>query len=342
MQLLRRLPGYHAAVFECRRESLDALADLHPAKTAAALLSAAFIPGLECGRRLSRLGSRGGAKEHIGGRGLMQRSRETITEQILGAYVDGELGREEGVAVEAALRGDGQLAQRVEALRRVTMLVKAAVRAADSAEPFAARRIDAEEEVGKSIAARRRSWRSIFDAVQPLRPLLASFSIGLMVALGAMLLWPTPHQADGQWARLTLALHERFVDAMRTGNVFPLDVSDPDPERVGKFLAATIGYAPSIPDLSADSYVLSGARIVTTSEGPVVYALYTSGENPLLGFVAVRRGRPASPTLGERAAVRLVTWQTGDAQFAFVGTHSAEQLERLAARYRGSIGLRAE
>jgi anti-sigma factor RsiW len=272
----------------------------------------------------------------------MRHSRERITEELLGAYVDGELDRAESAAVEAALRADRRLAQRVEALRRVTMLVKAAVRAADSAEAFTAQRFSAEEEVGASIVERRRSWWSVLEAAQPLRPLLASFATGLLVALGAMLLWSTPHQVDGQWARLTLALHERFVDAMRAGNAFPLDVSDPDPERVGQFLAARIGYTPSIPDLSADSYVLSGARIVTTLEGPAVYALYTSGENPLLGFVAVRRAQPVSPTLGEHAAVRLVTWQTGDAQFAFVGTHSAEELERLAARYRGSIGLRTE
>ena len=260
-----------------------------------------------------------------------------ISDEMLGAYADGELPRGEGVRVEAALGADRMLRERLEAVRHVSMLVRAAVRAGEALndelqQPASAR----------SVGSRNAWLQRALRWVGSFEPIAVSFATGLVAALGVMLLLQAPPEAGGQWQQLTLALHQRFVTAMQAGQGYPLDVADANPDRVGALLADSIGYRPSIPDLSADAYVLNGARVITTLEGPVVYALYTSSANPLLGLVVMRAPRAEPSAAVAQASVRLVSWRRDGARFAFVGTHSLPELERLAKRYKDAVDLRMQ
>lgn len=254
-----------------------------------------------------------------------------ISDETLGAYADEELSREERERVETALASDGELRRRLEAIRRIDGLVRAVVQTSVEAAvetPLPARGPPSPGRLARAFAL-----------IPGYGQLAASFAIGLVAALGVMLWLQAPHPTGGQWQQLTVALHQRFVDAMHAGHGFPLDVIDPDPERVDAFLAEETGYRPSIPDLSADAYVLTGARVMTTVDGPLVYALYTSSENPLLGLVVMRESEDSPDEAMDDAAVRLVSWRRGGARFAFVGTHSVSELERLAERYKDAVDI---
>jgi anti-sigma factor RsiW len=256
-----------------------------------------------------------------------------LRDEVLGAYADGELDRDTARRVELALRAAPSARSRLDAIRRISMLVRGAVRVEPAASSAVARLVPSEPEPPR--ASQISWWFGIrWSAAWSFA---TAFGAGAGVAILAVFLWqsmPAGMQPTGStWPQRALVLHERYLQALGEGRALPLDVRGATPRELGEGLASVLGARPAVPDLSTLGYRPQGARLLVTAEGAIVYVFYQSADRPSLGLTlgpadsSVSRRRPA----WEHGGLRLVEWSDGLQRFGLSGAYSEAELRDLVA-----------
>lgn len=258
-----------------------------------------------------------------------------LTDEALGAYVDGELDAAEASQLEARLERDAGARARLESLQRVSALVRDAV-TAGMQEPHAGAEIDdprlaawPQRGAGWAAAGAARPERT--RRLAPSR-VAAAFAAGVVsAALGLWLVGP-PTPASTTWEDHALLFHQTYLEALRANRQLPLDARGSDPASVGASLSRLVDWSFAVPDLSAQGYTLQGARLIATAEGPLTYVLYSSDDQPLLGLAMLQARLPASHrgVMHRRGRLSLWEWSDGEHSFALGGTHSDASLRALA------------
>jgi anti-sigma factor RsiW len=276
---------------------------------------------------------------------MTERTENRISDETLGAYLDGELDSDAARRLEARLELDPSARRRLEALRRVSTGVGASLRRARGAAAHAASAEDADplhmgarviplpgaRAAGRRTAARRASFRGILWGTA------AGFAAGVVFAAAILIPFgKAPRHASG-WEDHALAFHESYLESLGGDHAFPLDARTSDPVALGQSLGEIVGWDLEVPDLTDRGYTLQGARLITTAQGPVAYLLYSSEDEPLLGVALLQSSAaPRGETLHEHGDLHLLEWSDGRNSFGLGGTHSPDLLRSLAAAVQSS------
>ena len=258
-----------------------------------------------------------------------------LTDELLGAFADGELDEMSRSRLEKALRGNADARRRLTAIRDVSMLVRAATR------------VGAAASVDRSVASLPKSGGSVAQRM-PLRRLFrpwtgwriaAAFAGGALVAVLATAYVWRPTAASGEWAQHALAFHSNIARGYQDGTGATFErLIDLQPNELGT-AAQIADYEPVLPDLSAQGYEPLGARLMTTPRGMVTFVIYAAPNRPLLGFSMARRTADLFDDFrfASRSNVNLVTWSSGEHEFALTSQISTDALTQLAETARQTL-----
>jgi len=259
--------------------------------------------------------------------------KEDVADEVLGAYVDGELDPAAVARLDERVAADRSLRERVAALQRVTNLVRAAAHAPSAQPPMR----DAPHEVAPPAAARRppspRAARLSRVFSRPLAwGLAASLAAACAGALLSALLLGRETATDG-WQQHALVWHASYLAALDANRTPLLDARASDPATLVRSLTALVDdELVVVPDLSEHGYSPRGARLIETAAGPVAYVVYGGANMPVLGL-AVLRSSPeddGEQHMHQQGELKLLEWSDGEHRFAVSGTHSAASLRTLA------------
>ncbi len=260
-----------------------------------------------------------------------------LSDETLGAYVDGELDATAVLQVETQLEQDAAARAQVAALRHISSLVRKVVQTPADA-PVATPTVappprDVRHDGPRLVQARTTALPSARRAaiVAPWR-VAAAFAAGAFCTAIALWLLGAPAAPSSSWEDHALMFHQTYLEALQADRHLPLDASGSDPAALDASLAQLVDWNFAVPDLSAQGYMLQGARVIATAEGPLAYVLYSSAKDPLLGLAVLQRAGTLaqSGALHERGNLRLWEWSDGDHEFALGGSHSVESLRTLA------------
>jgi anti-sigma factor RsiW len=254
-----------------------------------------------------------------------------LTDEILGAYADGELDAHQAAQVERAAALDPAARRRLAAIREVTTLVRAARTAGNPDVAPAPERSGRRRTRG--LVAGRLGWLNW--------QLAASFAAGALVLLIAIELAGGPAPAGADWREHAMAFQDMYLRARETerGDAMVDILANHSGD-----LARLISFEPSLPDLSAHGYDAVAAHLLSAPHGPVVYVAFEGVRRPPIAFVMTRRGE--SPAIQNDAApavhsgtngVTLVSWARGAYEFGLSGRVPAAELMALVDTARGSL-----
>jgi anti-sigma factor RsiW len=256
-----------------------------------------------------------------------------LTDERLGAYVDGELDPATHASVERALAADPDARKRVATLRDVTQLVRAAVHSeAGPALPRAVGRPATGARGTHQLPAlgSRKAWR-----------LAAAFAGAALALAFAAQIYTTRVERGPGWQDNSLALHTTYLRARADGYEHVLmDVTDPRSDDSAQTYASFVDYAPVFPDLSAHSYEPAGVRFVPSPYGMTTFVAYEAPGLSPIGFsmtpaTAAFDSRSASHSSG---AVQLLSWSDGEFEYGLSSELSHEALAPLMRTAQTSLG----
>lgn len=196
----------------------------------------------------------------------------------LGAFIDGELGLDDQLALEAQLRDDGALRAEVEALRALSESLK---RQADyHAAPPSLRRLAQELVQGEPVrtAPQHPGWRMLrsrfavpwLAGAGGMAAVLLCFSFFLQPGGGEDAL--LQQEAVAGHVRASLSQHR-------------IDVVSSEQHTVKPWLSARLDYSPPVPALQRPGLVFEGARLDYLDGRNVGVLVYRQGQHQVDHYV---------------------------------------------------------
>ena len=243
---------------------------------------------------------------------------ETIRDDELHAWLDGQLSAARRAEVEAWLCAHPRDAARVEAWRRDGEALRAAL---------------AGQMLGDAPALSPRAIRRRLAARRRVRAGLAA-ALLLSLGCGSLLGW------QAREARY-VAEHPPMADAVAAYRLFAAD-SVPDTFDAGgragmqDWLHAHFGEAGVIPDLVSQGYALAGGRLLSTPEGPAAMLVYRGAGGQGIALYLRPQVARIGRGVGQRRDGRLLAqyWVEGRTAFALVGPATETGLRRLVPLLR--------
>jgi len=253
-------------------------------------------------------------------------------DDILVAYLDGELGDDERAALDARLGSDTALQARLDALgaggRRFAEAFEMLLAAAPQ------ERLDAG--LAKAVGdGEREGWRWPAMAAAA----VVIFAVGLVAGhVTPQLISAPPQQqaaAQPNW-REAVTGYQAFLTSES------MAVIAEDPASVGQELAA-VGAKLSL-DLSPEKLALphvylKRVQLFDYREKPLVQLAYLSPEDGPISFCIIANGRPDQPPqFEERNGFNIVFWTAGGRGYLLIGKAPRETLEALAGELATRVG----
>jgi len=258
-----------------------------------------------------------------------------LTDELLGAFADGELDEMSRSRLEKALGKNAEARRRLKAIRDVSMLVRAATRVGTerSGHDPAVALPKPSGRVAQRLPLHRLSrhwtgWR-----------VAAAFAGGAIIAVLATAYVWRPTAPSGEWAQHALAFHAGISrgdqDSARATFERLIDLQ---PNELST-AAQIADYEPVLPDLSAHGYEPLGARLMTTPRGMVTFVIFAAPNQPLLGYSMARRTADVFDDFrfDSRRDINLVTWSSGEHEFALTGQLPTDALTALAETARQTL-----
>jgi anti-sigma factor RsiW len=256
---------------------------------------------------------------------------DELSDELLGAYADGELDAATRARVERALARDRNATARLTAIREVTLLV----RAATHAESVPAAQAPRPRTPQRAAAPRPRRIRH--DWLQ--WRIAAAFMAGLIAMAAVLRINPIDTPAGVGWQRSALEFHDRYERAAASRSTIALDHLDPASRDFATAFADLVDFEPVIPDLSALDYRPVGARLLATPDGPATYVVYEAPNRPIVGYSMLESRMPArtEQALAGRNGIRIVSWGDGRFEYGLSSQLPGEDLSVLADTARSSV-----
>jgi len=262
------------------------------------------------------------------------------SDEILIAYLDGELAGGDRVAVAQALAGDETLRARAQALNDSTRLIRAAYDAV-LREPVperliaAARAAEAETMI-QHLMARLEHWRAMMgDRTWWIAAPVAASLVGIVLGTGmgyfaasqqgvtmaAQQAALNGNVTAANWLDNIAGYHELFVNAGPDDRQL-MDV----PADGGNDALRKAGQLPSdfhLPDLKPWGLNFQGARFLVVEGQPATQLFYITDNQslgPLTVVVASTSKPDLAPTFDKRGDLNLLYWRHHGHEYALVGT----------------------
>lgn len=256
---------------------------------------------------------------------------EPVAPEVLEAYVDGRLDREQAAAVEVLLAADPELRARVADHREQSRLIRAA---ADALEPATVdlRTAALERMLAQQLAQRQR--RPLFRLAQ-VAAAAALFAAGW---LGHAQLAPVlqPQATLPGYVAEATGAHRVFADDPAR----PVEFTELAGDAVLDWFSAKLGRAVAVPELGGFGLALVGARLHGTAEGPLVQFVYEDEAGERLSYVVARHPESApllEPALAEVSGERVAYWRDPQLDHVLVARAAAPPLADIAARINASL-----
>ncbi|MEM9320179.1 MAG: zf-HC2 domain-containing protein [Pseudomonadota bacterium] len=257
----------------------------------------------------------------------------TITDEMLSAYLDGELAVAEAEAVEAALAAQPDLLASLEALMEADQLAQSEF-ASIGAEPvpLALARAIQEAPLAGPIQANDPAPPTAQRRAGPLVAAAAVLALAIGGAGGFLLgqgAGPGTEVAAARgWLDDIADYHAVYANQVRHLVEVPAEEAD----HIETWLSATLGSAVSVPDLSAEGLSFEGARLLVAAGRPVAQLIYTDAEGAVIALCQITSATPAtdvaSRTIG---AFDLVTFGNDEANFVVISDQGRGDLQTIAA-----------
>ena len=242
----------------------------------------------------------------------------------LHAYADGQADPARVPSIEAMLRAEPALAERVAAIRRQNALLRDALDPA-LAEAIPPRLLDA-------ARPPRARWRRSLPAVAAAAMLMLGVALGWVGRAVTLEEAGTPTTFARQVA-LTHALYA--ADANR-----PVEVWAAEEKRLVAWLSRRLGFAVHAPDLNTFGYALVGGRLVAGNEKPTALFMYENAEKQRLTLQVRRQSVGPSDTAFRYAVedgVGVFYWIDERCAYALSGQLDRAQLLAMSRLVYGQL-----
>lgn len=235
----------------------------------------------------------------------------------LNAFIDGELGLEEQLELEARLREDAALREQVERMRALRSAVRD--RADYHVAPDALRarvRAMAGSHAAPPFRERARGfdWRAWGAGLA-----LASIAA---VALNLTVLQP---REDTRIEEDVIASHVRATIGQRA-----VDVASSDHHTVKPWLSSRLDFSPPVPDQAAGSALLGG-RVDYVDGRPVAALAYKRGLHTVDDFIWPTTQRDSSVAMTSRRGFNIAHWTRAGMTHWLISDLNRAELSQMAA-----------
>jgi anti-sigma factor RsiW len=249
-----------------------------------------------------------------------------LTDELLVAYVDGELSAETRASVQAQVAQDPAAQGKVKGMQNTAALLRAAFGdgSKDDTGP------------NDNIAPLkpplpRRSFRN--------HPLLSSFAaaaaIVLVVGTG---LFTRPFATDERAEFMADVAAYHAVYAQETEHLAEVPASRKD--HIEEWLGSRLERKLSIPDLSSEGWAFEGGRLLAEGNQTIAQLLYTAPGRQPIALCITHSDQPESkPTEYEPGkGIRVSAWDAEGYLYIVVGALEIPELELLAEHVRHHFG----
>jgi anti-sigma factor RsiW len=264
-----------------------------------------------------------------------------LSDELLVAYVDGQLAGKQSSAIERVLAHDDVIARRVAALKKAHRRLEAAFDAVLAGEEEAAVSHPIPPSPGLLIP-----WHTLIKA--------GPAAAGIVLAIGLFIAgygWPNRSPdgmasgGDGFYVgSVPQDWREEVLRAQallgRASVEIGLD-SQGDHDFIALRLGRAIGAAFTPPDLGKEGYRFARAQILRFGAEPLAQLLYLGASGAPLALYVKKGGADAAPEPKRYGALEGVTWSQGGVAYLLAG-ESEKPLADLAEAIRndGSQGRR--
>jgi anti-sigma factor RsiW len=234
-------------------------------------------------------------------------------DDMLSAYVDGELDAAAIAEVEQLLAQDPQARRTVETHRETSALLRAAF-----AEPLFN---PGAERLLHTPPPRRTTPRSIATAI-------AASVLACIIGFGGGLLW-SGHDGNPRMALLDEVTEYHQVFSRETTHLVEVPASQPD--EIRRWLGHRIERRLDIPDLTQAGLAFSGARLQVVDGKPVATLYYTRDRGAPIALCLTQFEGAVEPLQVERRnGMRIASWFDGHFAYLLVGDLEAGMARALA------------
>jgi anti-sigma factor RsiW len=274
-----------------------------------------------------------------------------LSDELLVAYVDGQLAHDQSLAIERVLKNDDVAARRVEVLRAAHSRLEVAFEAmlanelntlvgvADSLEPEPA------------PEPKQRMW--LLRQAGPVAAVGLAMAMLTAGAVGGYALRDVPEPASLLPAEKVpvvkgaIAARDWQDDLVIAHNLFSRESlsvgldSQGNVDLLGFHLGNIIGTEVLIPDLGPFGLTFKRAQLLEREGIPIVQLAYLPLEGePIALYVQWNRGSAEQVTFTQSDNVSAAQWRQNNLTYLLAGTMSLAQMEELAANVRTQIAER--
>lgn len=245
-------------------------------------------------------------------------TKTNLEDWALHAYADNEISGEQRDEIEQLLRGEPELARKVDAWRQQKSLLKQAYDGVLS------------EPLPPSLAATLRSGRAGFRVTAS--PWLAMAAAVLLVVMGGLGGWflraGTGNLGGEDIAQEALSAHQVYASEVR----HPVEVEASDKAHLQAWLSKRIGTPFTVPDLQAEGYTLLGGRLLAAGGHPAAQLMYeNAGKQRITVFLTAQaREEETSVRVEEQGKLIACYWKDRKLAFAVAGEMAREPMMQLA------------
>ncbi len=253
-----------------------------------------------------------------------------LDDETLNAYADGELDIDERARVEAALAKDPRVRARLEAIRRASLLGRAAV--------------DGLARTGVPDAIRERVWplerassRAGFGPGWAAPAWAAVLFLSLGLGIGAWLARPgeapmpeLPMQPVA-WHQQAAWYHGLAAERQARSQPLLLDLEHGEVALLEATLAQRLERGVTVPDLSRYGLELLGARLLVERLRPLAQVFYQEPAGGLVSLLlSLDTGPDAPPRFQRVGETPVLSWREDGTAYVLAGDAGRERLHGLA------------
>ncbi|MEX0853379.1 MAG: anti-sigma factor [Bauldia sp.] len=255
-------------------------------------------------------------------------------DDVLVAFIDGELGDEERAGIDALLAADAELRARLEALKRGGRRFAEAFEVLLAAAP--AGRLNAVlASAAHSRAAPPRGWRRL----AAIAAAVAIFVAGAAVGSVAPRLWPGKPvevaQAPAPGWRQVVAEY-LVLTTSDTLSIIPESPAILSDELTA--IGAKLGIELSADKLALPHVYLKQAQLFEFRGRPLAQIAYLSRDDGPVAFCIIANGQPdAGPAFEQREGSNIVFWTKDGRGFMLIGKAPRQTLEQLAGELAAHV-----
>jgi anti-sigma factor RsiW len=258
-----------------------------------------------------------------------------LSDELLVAYVDGQLARKQTRAVEKVLAQDDVIARRVDALKDAHSRLEAAFEAILAGEEAEVAVKLGPQRPGIFIAWSTAAKIGFAGAGLAAALVLAMAGYGWPLVMPELARHPSGATDPDYVGSLPPSWQEEAARAQALLSRASLEValeSQGNQDLIAFQLAQTIGPSVKLPDLRPQGFRFVRAQLLRSGEEPLAQLLYLGTSGAPLALYARKGGGSGAPVFKQYGAIGSVAWSQDGIAYLLAGEGDEASLTRIAQR----------